>query len=70
MIQGMIIKMVIKQVMKAIEKADDKRIASNHEKRIKKLEKNSHPKADYICSGCGCKAKRVKKKTKKTKEKI
>ncbi len=71
MIQGMIIKMVIKQVMKAIEKADDKRIASNHEKRIKKLEKNSHPASDFVCVDCGCKAKRVKKKkTKKTKERF
>ena len=66
----MIIKVVIKQVMKAIKKASDKEIASDHEKRIKKLEKNSHPKAKFVCSGCGCKAKRVKKKTKKTKEKI
>ena len=39
MIPGFIIKVIIKQVMKAIEKASDKRIASNHEKRIKKLEK-------------------------------
>ena len=46
--------------MKAIEKADDKKIASNHEKRIKKLEKNSHPVADFVCTDCGCKAKRKK----------
>jgi len=65
MIQGMIIKVVIKQVMKAIKKASDKEIASDHEKRINKLEKNSHPKAEFTCSGCGCKTKRVKKKTKK-----
>ena len=65
MIQGMIIKMVIKQVMKAIEKADDKRIASNHEKRIKKLEKDSHPRADWICMDCGCKAKKVTKPTRR-----
>ena len=40
MIQGLIVKILIKQIMKAIEKADDKKIASNHEKRITKLEKN------------------------------
>ena len=38
MIQGLIVKVLIKQIMKAIEKADDKRIASDHEERIKKLE--------------------------------
>ena len=40
MIQGLIVKILIKQMMKAIEKADDKKIASNHEKRIKKLEES------------------------------
>ena len=40
MIPGFIIKVVIKQVMKAIKKASDKEIASDHEKRIKKLEDN------------------------------
>ena len=68
MIQGLIVKVLIKQIMKAIEKADDKRIASNHEKRIKKLEKNSHPSQEYICCRrCGCELAKtkVKKKTKK-----
>ena len=51
--------------MDAIEKADDKRIASNHEKRIKKLEKDSHPRADWICMDCGCKAKKVTKPTRR-----
>ena len=60
MLQGIILKGVIKKVMKAIEKADDKTFASNHEKRIKKLEKNSHPVADFVCTDCGCKAKRKK----------
>ena len=57
--------MIIKQVMKAIKKASDKEIASNHEKRIKALEKNSHPKVDLVCTGCGCKAKRKTKKGEK-----
>ena len=65
MIQAIIVKAVIGKIMDAIEKADDKRIASNHEKRIKKLEKNSHPRADWICMDCGCKAKKVEKPTKK-----
>jgi hypothetical protein len=55
MIQGFIFKVIIKQVMKAIEKASDKKIASNHEKRINELEKNSHPPQEYICCReCGC----------------
>ena len=48
--------------MKRLEKTSDKRIASNHEKRIKALEKDSHPRADWICMDCGCKAKKVIKK--------
>jgi len=63
--QKFIINMIIKQVMKAIKKASDKEIASNHEKRIKALEKNSHPKVDFVCTGCGCKAKRKTKKGEK-----
>ena len=53
MIQGMIVKVLIKQIMKAIEKADDNRIARSHDKRLKALEKDSHPQ-------CGCNAKKVK----------
>jgi hypothetical protein len=65
MIQAMLIKAIIGQVMKAIEKADDKRIASSHDKRIKKLEKIAHSPSDWICMECGCKAKKVKKGKKK-----
>jgi len=56
--QKMLLKVVVNQVMKAIEKASDKRIASDHEKRIKELEKIAHPVADFVCTDCGCKAKR------------
>jgi hypothetical protein len=62
MIPGFIIKVIIKQVMKAIEKASDKKIASNHEKRINKLEKNSHPSQEYICCRkCGCEIAKAKR---------
>ena len=65
MIQGMLVKLIINQVMKAIEKADDKRIASNHERRIKKLEKNSHPPQEFICCRkCGCQINKTKKRRK------
>ena len=35
------------------------------EKDIAILKKLSHPKADFVCTSCGSKAKRIKKKTKK-----
>ena len=69
MIQGIILKGIISAVIKAIEKAPDRRIASNHEKRLKKLEKNSHPVADWVCLECGCKARRIDKPTKKRRKK-
>ncbi len=62
MVQAMVVKILFKQIMKRLEKTSDKRIASNHEKRIKALEKDSHPRADWICMDCGCKAKKVIKK--------
>ena len=52
MLQAMLVKVVIKQVMKAVEKMSDKQLASDHEKRIKKLEKDSHPKRKL--KGCDC----------------
>ena len=62
MVQALVVKLLFKQIMKAIEKTSDKKIASGHERRIKKLEKNSHPRADWICMKCGCKAKKYVKK--------
>ena len=62
MIQGLVVKVLIKQIMKAIEKADDNRIAKSHDKRLKALEKDSHPQADWVCMKCGCNAKKVNKK--------
>ena len=56
----MLINLVLKQVMKAIEKASDKRIASDHERRIKKLEKVAHPRRDFVT--CDCCKKKLKQK--------
>ena len=67
MIQAIIVKAIIGKVMSAIEKADDKRIASSHDKIIKALEKDSHPRADWICMDCGCKAKKLEKPLSKSK---
>ena len=66
----MILKMIIGKVMQAIEKADDKRIAKSHHKRLKALEKDSHPRADWICMDCGCKAKKVVKPKRRRKRKV
>lgn len=52
MIQALVIKTVIKAVMKMIIKEDDSVLASNHEKRIKALEKMAHPKKELICKCC------------------
>ena len=38
--------------------------------KIKKLEKLAHPVADFVCTKCGTKAKRVKDKLNKLKEKF
>ena len=53
-----------------LEKADDKRIARSHHKRLKALEKNSHPEADWVCLKCGCKARKVEKPKKRRKRLI
>ncbi len=69
MLQAILIKTIIGKVMEAIEKADDKRIARSLHKRIKALEKDSHPRADWICMDCGCKAKKVVKPSRRRKKK-
>ena len=61
MLQAILIKTIIGKVMDAIEKADDKRIARSLHKRIKALEKDSHPPQEYICcKKCGCKLAKTK----------
>ena len=52
MIQGLVLKAIISAVVKAIKKAPDKVIASNHEKRIKKLEELAHPERELVCKCC------------------
>ena len=66
------LKILVNQAIKAIEKISDKKIASEHHRRIKELEKevkqlkkNSHPQAEFVCVECGCKAKRITKKGEK-----
>ena len=68
MIQGLAIKILFKTISKIVEKIDDNKIARNHDKRLKVLEKNSHPSQECICcKKCGCEITKtkMKKKTKK-----
>jgi len=74
MLQAIIVKKVLDIVMKQILKKFkldkiqkyveepnvlDKKV-SKLEKSLKKLEKLAHPQANFVCTDCGCKAKRVK----------
>ena len=84
MLQGIIIKKVMELVMKQLMKQFkldkiqkyveqpndlDKKVKSI-EKKLKKLEKLSHPVADFVCTECGTKAKRMKDKINKIKERF
>ena len=84
MLQGLLVKKIMDIVMKQLLKQfnldkiqkyveqpnelDDK--VNKIEKKLKKLEKLSHPVADFVCTECGTKAKRVKKKLNKLKERF
>jgi hypothetical protein len=61
MIPKLIVKVIIKQVIKAITKMDDKKLAGDHEKRIKKLEDKAHAPRDFVTCDC-CKKKLKEKK--------
>ena len=80
MLQALIVKKVLEVVFKKIETKHKlnklkKYVEEENEldikvkdfaKRIAKLERLAHPKADFVCTGCGCKAKRkVNKRRKK-----
>ena len=60
MIPKLIVKVIIKQVIKAITKMDDKKLAGDHEKRIKKLEDIAHAPKDFV--SCDCCKKKLKQK--------
>ena len=79
MIQGLLakkaIEVVIKQIMKKREIRKLRKYVEEEneldikvrtlEYKVEKLEKLAHPKADFICTGCGCKAKRKQNKGEK-----
>ena len=72
----MVMKQLLKQfnldkIQKYVEQPNvlDKKV-KNIESKLKKLEKLAHPVADFVCTDCGTKAKRVKNKLNKLKEKF
>lgn len=72
--KAMLAKAIFDKVIEKISKMDDRKIASSHDKKIYKLEKeikelkkNSHAPCDFVCLGCGCKAEKVEKKKSKRK---
>ena len=84
MLQGILVKKVMEIVMKQLLKQFkldkiqkyveepnelDKKVKSL-DKKIKKLEKLAHPAADFVCTDCGTKAKKVKDKMNKIKERF
>ena len=69
MIQKLVINKIIEIVTKQLNKRVDDKV-SKIEKKLKKLEDLAHPVADFVCTECGTKAKRVKSKLKKIKEKF
>jgi len=65
MLQGLAVKILFKTISKIVEKIDDNKIARNHDKRLKALEKFSHPPKEYICCRrCGCEIAKTKVKKK------
>ena len=57
-------KLGVSGITKMMERRAVKKI-QDHEKRIKLLEKDSHPSKEYICcKKCGCKISKIKKRRK------
>ena len=58
----------VKSLQKTVNKCG--KYIEDVEKNIAILKKVAHPKADFVCTDCGTKAKRVKDKVNKLKEKF
>tara|TARA_R110002167_G_scaffold148194_4_gene341096 strand:+ start:175 stop:372 length:198 start_codon:yes stop_codon:yes gene_type:complete len=57
-------KLGVSGITKMMERRAVKKI-QDHEKRIKLLEKDSHPSQEYICcKKCGCEISKIKKRRK------
>ena len=80
MIQKVIIKKILDiiakqfkldEVLKYVKEPNelDEKVSAIQTK-LEKLEKLAHPVSDFVCTKCGTKAKRIKKKLNKLKEKF
>jgi len=83
MVQKIVIKLIFKAIMKKINEKHnlikiDKYVNEDNEldikvkaiyRRLLDLEKDSHPRADWICMDCGCKAKKKEKVIKRKRRK-
>ena len=64
-------KIDLKKIDKYVNKPNDlDRKFKKMSKELKQLKELAHPVADFICTDCGTKAKRVKRKLNKLKEKF
>ena len=80
MLQGILIKKVMEiilkqfnldKIQKYVEEENELDVKVKAlDNKIKKLEKLDQPVADFVCTKCGTKAKRVKNKLNKLKEKF
>jgi len=82
-LQTMVVKLIFNAIMKKINEKHnlnkiDKYVNQDNELDIKVkamddrlavLEKDSHPRADWICMECGCKAKKIEKPIKRKRKK-
>ena len=57
----------IKQLQKTVNKYG--KYIEKLEKEVAILEKDSHPRSDWICLECGCRAKKVEKPSRKRRRK-
>lgn len=61
MIQGIVAKKIIDSIVKKVMDNRELKKIKNLEKRVKKLEKDSHPPQEYVCcKDCGCKLSKIK----------
>jgi hypothetical protein len=72
-----IVKAIKHQIdLKKIDKQVHRNVSKNGknieqmEKEIAILKRDSHPKSDWVCLKCGCKAKKVEKPTRKRRRKL
>jgi len=63
MIQGIVAKKIIDSIVKKVMDNRELKKIKSLEKRVKNLEKDSHPPQEYVCcKDCGCKISKIQNK--------